>query len=109
MKEHTHVRPRSPKFTRMLSGCARTLSRSLPRSKPPSRLSAQFIPTCGLGFEYDPDNILRHTTYEYPDQWPKSEHSTLKDEPDTWEVLQLRLYLFVYYCGPFPCLLCHAV
>ena len=66
------------------------LSRSLPPSHPV--FSAQFIPTCGLGFEYDPDNILRHTTYEYPDQWPKSEHSTLKDEPDTWEVPNLDVF-----------------
>ena len=79
----------------------RMLSRSLPPSHPV--FSAQFIPTCGLGFEYDPDNILRHTTYEYPDQWPKSEHSTLKDEPDTWEVPNLDLF-GTFRVWPLPAL-----
>ena len=55
---------------------------------------AKWSPCAGVGFEYDPHNRLRHTTYWVEDdvksEWPVSENGKLEQEPKQGEVFDYK-------------------
>ena len=50
---------------------------------------AKWSPVCGISYEYDPDNLLRHVDYwaeEDPlKEWPKSVYSDPNADPSAYD------------------------
>lgn len=49
------------------------------------KIHTKYDPTCSVAFEYDPDNALRHTTFEFPKDWPIGEFSACYGEETEWK------------------------